>query len=343
MNDRYARQKVLPEVGEHGQARLARATVAVVGAGGLGCPVLSTLAGAGVGRLWILDHDRVALSNLHRQPLYRVEHVGRPKAEVAAEVLRAHNPDVECVPRTTRVGPSNAPELATSADLVVDATDRLAVTYLLDEVCRVAATPLIAASALEQRGFVGGFHGGAPGYRAVFPDMPSRVGSCAENGVLGSAVAVVGGLQAHMALQVLLGLEPSPLGRLLSVDLATLTFGGFRFDDARAPSDPPVPFLARASLTAHDLVIDLRGHEEAPHAATPDAHRMTEAAVTAGSDLPRDRRLVFCCATGVRAHRAARAARRHGIEDVAVLLDDGPDPSGAGTCAHDPRGHPGAR
>ena len=316
MTDRYARQTVLPEVGAAGQARLAAARVLVVGAGGLGSPVLATLAGAGVGQLTVLDHDRVEESNLHRQPLYRMTDLGRSKAEAAREALLAANPaiSVDAMPR--RLAVAEAPDLVAAADLVLDCADSLAVTYVLSDACRAASQPLVSASVLGLSGYVGAFCGGAPSYRAVFPDMPSTVGSCAANGVLGSAVAVLGGLQAHMALQILLRLDPSPLGRLVSVDLRTLTFGGFAFGDAAEPVGAEIPFLGRDAVASADLVVDLRGADEAPEPVTPDALRLTQDRL---GELPLDRRILLCCASGVRAHRAARSLAARGARDLAVL------------------------
>jgi len=316
MTDRYARQTVLPEVGAAGQARLAAARVLVVGAGGLGSPVLATLAGAGVGQLNVLDHDRVEESNLHRQPLYRMTDLGRSKAEAVREALLAANPaiSVDAMPR--RLAVAEAPDLIAAADLVLDCADSLAVTYVLSDACRADSKPLVSASVLGLSGYVGAFCGGAPSYRAVFPDMPSTVGSCAANGVLGSAVAVLGGLQAHMALQILLRLDPSPLGRLVSVDLRTLTFGGFAFGDAAEPVGAEIPFLGRDAVASADLVVDLRGADEAPEPVTPDALRLTQNRL---DELPLDRRILLCCASGVRAHRAARSLAARGARDLAVL------------------------
>ncbi|WP_040485475.1 HesA/MoeB/ThiF family protein [Lutibaculum baratangense] len=320
MSERYARQIVLPEVGPEGQARLGAATVAVIGAGGLGCAVLPVLAGGGVGRLIVIDDDRVELSNLHRQPLYTMADIGRPKVEAARDAIARYNPDVEIAARAGRLGPEDAAALVAEADLVVDATDRLAVTYVTSDACLQAGKPLIAASVIGQKGFVGGFCGGAPSYRAIFPDMPSSVGSCAANGVLGSAVAIVGGFQAHMALQVILDTTPSPLGRLVTLDLSDLAIGGFRFDGAPEPAGPGPAFIGRGGLTAGDLVVELRDEAEAPEPVVEDALRVSPAAIEADAGLPRDRRLVFACATGVRAFRAARSMQRRGRADVAVLL-----------------------
>src|SRR5712671_2650178 len=221
MSDRYARQSILPEIGAEGQARLAAGTAVVVGAGGLGCAVLQYLTAAGVGRLMIVDHDRVEESNLHRQPLYRMTDLGRLKVQAARAALRE------------RLTAANAPRLVAMADVVIDAADSFAVTYVLSDSCRRANTPLVSASVLGLSGYVGVFCGGAPSYRAVFPEMPRAAGSCAEAGVLGTAVGVMGTLQAHLALAVLLKWQPTPLGRLISVDFRTLHLGGFSFAGAR--------------------------------------------------------------------------------------------------------------
>ena len=316
MNDRYARQMVLPEVGVAGQAKLAAARVLVVGAGGLGSPVLAFLAGAGVGHLTIADHDRVDESNLHRQPLYRMADVGRLKAEAARDALLGANPTITVVARPSRLGVADASDLVAAADLVLDCADSLAATYLLSDACHAQGKPLVSASVLGLTGYAGAFCGGAPSYRAVFPDMPAVVGSCAANGVLGSAVAVLGGLQAHMALQILLDMTPSPLGRLVSVDLRTLCFGGFAFHDAAEPDGPAIPFVSRDALVDDDLIIELRGEQEAPVPVTADALRLGQDEL---DRVPTGKRVVFCCASGIRAHRAARRLAERGVRDVAVL------------------------
>lgn len=316
MTDRYARQTVLPEIGPAGQARLAAARVLIVGAGGLGSPVLATLAGAGTGHLTIVDHDRVEESNLHRQALYRMDDLGRPKAEAARDAVLAANPTIAVAARAARLGVADAPARVAAADLVLDCADSLAVTYVLSDACHALGKPLVSASVLGLTGYVGAFCGGAPSYRAVFPDMPATVGSCAANGVLGSAVAVLGGLQAHMTLQILLGLAPSPLGRLVSVDLRTLSFGGFDFHDAVEPADGAIPFVTQGSLAPEDLVVELRGVDEAPEPVTAGALRLGQDELDA---VPSGRRVVLCCASGVRAHRAARRLAQRGIRDVAVL------------------------
>ena len=319
MSGRYSRQIQLPEVGAQGQARLSAAAVAVVGAGGLGCAVLEYLTAAGVGRLTIVDHDRVEESNLHRQPLYRMSDLGKMKVEAASATLAALNPEVHIDGLAERLTPANAPRLAAAADVVVDAADSFAATYALSDACQAARKPLVSASVLGLAGYVGAFCGGAPSYRAVFPELPPQAGSCAESGVLGSAVGVMGTLAAHLTLALILRLEPSALGRLMSIDFRTLHVGGFSFVGAAEPPNA-LAFIAPAEVAAADVVIDLRGLAEAPLSPFPSALRMgVETLESAPPALPPGRRIVLCCRSGVRAWRAARALQSQGHRDLALL------------------------
>ncbi|MBS0377060.1 MAG: HesA/MoeB/ThiF family protein [Proteobacteria bacterium] len=318
--DRYARQTVLPEVGPEGQARLAAAHVLVVGAGGLGCPVLSYLAAAGVGRLSIIDPDRVETSNLHRQPLYRECDAGRLKVEAAQGALQALNPGVAVIAHSERLTPGNAARLVADADVVVDAADSLAVTYMLSDASRAENRPLVSASVLGLCGYVGAFCGGAPSYRAVFPEMPAQAGSCAQSGVLGTAVGVMGTLQAHLVLALLLKWQPTPLGRLFSVDFRTLRFGGFGFLGAAEPDEGALSFIAADAVGPTDVVIDLRSLDEAPRSPYPGALRVNvDELECAPPQLPPEARIVLCCRSGIRAWRAARALQRRGHRHLALL------------------------
>ena len=319
MSERYARQRVLPEVGAAGQARLAAASVVVVGAGGLGCPVLQYLAGAGVGRLTVVDHDRVEETNLHRQPLYAMADIGKPKAEAAAAALRRFNPGVLIEAVAERLTPQNATTLVAGADLLVDAADSFAATYVLSDACLAAAKPLVSASVIGLTGYAGAFCGGGPSYRAVFPDVAVEGGTCATVGVLGTAVAVLGSLQAQLALHLLLGLEPTVLGRVITFDARRLAFGGFGFADSPEP-ERFVPFIAPASVTADDLVVDLRSLEEAPQSPFAGARRLDVDGVAALLAEPASaRRIVLCCRSGQRALAAADRLREGGLDNLALV------------------------
>ena len=319
--DRYSRQTILPEVGAAGQARLRDASVLVIGAGGLGSAVLQYLCAAGIGRLIIVDHDRVEESNLHRQPIYRMSDVGSFKAQAAREALLGANPEVRIEALCERLTPANVQRLVTGVDVVVDAADSFAVTYVVSDECLRVKTPLISASVLGLSGYVGAFCGGAPSYRAVFPEMPRQAGSCATAGVLGTAVGVMGTLEAHMVLSLLIDLQPGVLGQLVTVDFRTMRFGGFSFVGAGEPAGAAIPFIAADQVDNTDLVIDLRTLTEAPVSPIAAALRIEVDAVegSAGERLPRAPRVVLCCRTGVRAWRAARALQRRGHTNVALI------------------------
>ena len=213
---RYSRQLLVPEWQEAGaQERLWAATVLVVGAGGLGGPVILQLAGAGVGRLVIADGDTVALSNLHRQTLYAAADVGRRKAEVAAARAQGLNPRVR-VEVAPALDEGNADALVAGADLVVDATDNFAARYGVADACGRAGREWVWGAASGTSGMVSVF-GPALGLRDVFPD-PGEAESCEEAGVLGPVPNVVGGVMALEALKVLGGVGDPLRGRLWTLD-----------------------------------------------------------------------------------------------------------------------------
>ncbi len=202
------------------------ARVLVVGAGGLGVPVLSYLAGAGVGRIGIIDADHLEASNLHRQPLYSFADIGQSKAQLAATRLRALNPDIEIQPYGQRLTAANAAELVSGWDLVIDCTDNFSTKFLINDVCVNAAKPAILSSIYQYEGQLQVIrpdrHGAC--LRCIWPHATrdGLVGNCAEAGVLGPVPGVFGSLQALEALKILLGL-PGQLGdELLVMDLLTL-------------------------------------------------------------------------------------------------------------------------
>ncbi|MGY6411106.1 MAG: ThiF family adenylyltransferase [Alkalilacustris sp.] len=311
---RHARQIALPQVGPEGQARLAAAHALVVGAGGLGVPVLQYLVGAGVGRITVVDPDRVEEANLHRQPLYGMADLGTPKAEAAARRLAALDPGVRVVPQMAWLDPANAPALVAAVDVVLDCADTFAASLTLSDACAAAGKPLITASALGLSGYTLGCCGGAPSLRAIFPELPAAAATCASAGVSGPVVGAIGALQAQMALSVLLSLTPSPLGRLVSLDAASWRPGGFRFDTAPEPAHP-LPFIARSQIAPADLLIDLRT-EASPF--TPTARHIPPEAI-ATLHPPKETRVVLACATGLRAHNAGQTLRARWPGEIALL------------------------
>ncbi|MFV1441792.1 MULTISPECIES: ThiF family adenylyltransferase [unclassified Phaeobacter] len=314
---RFDRQTALPEVGAKGQQRLASAHILVVGAGGLGCPVLQYLAGAGIGEITVMDGDRVEATNLPRQPLYTFADVGRYKVEAARRRLIAMAPELRLHPHARDLTPDNVAAAVGPADLVIDAADSYAVSYTLSDCCQQLGRPLISASALAQSGYVGVFCGGGPSLRAVFPDPPDRSATCASAGIMGPVVGVIGALQAQLALKLLLGHQPTPLGRMFSLDFAGLQMGGFDFATAAEPARS-LPFIGVNSVTAADYVIELRPEDEAAEPATTTAVRILPDRLTA-ADLPTDRRVVLACHSGLRAWRKAAELAPDFAGDLALL------------------------
>lgn len=325
---RYARQMILPEVGSKGQAAIRAAHLLVVGAGGLGVPVVQYLAGAGIGRITLIDPDTVEETNLHRQPIFG-PHVGRPKARAAADFAHALNPETRMTPVIGWLTPDNAPGLVAGADLVLDCADSFAVSYLLSDCCMAAGKPLISASVLGLAGYVGGFCGGAPSLRAVFPDLPENLATCATSGVLGPVVAMFGLIQAQMALALLIGLAPSPLGQLIRHEMAGFRSTTFRFDTAPEPEGPCHRFIAKSDLRADDFVVELRDEAEAPCPAAPGSRRMrVEDFGPAGPFPAPGQRAVLACRSGLRSWRAADRLRPHWDGEIVLLADPPPVSTG---------------
>lgn len=222
---RYARHLSLKGFGLGAQEKLKQGRVLVIGAGGLGCPALLYLAAAGVGRIEIMDADTVDVSNLQRQVLYRTEDAGRPKAEAAAERLRALNPLIEIVPFATRFARDNALERLRGVDLVVDGSDNFATRYLVNDACVLAGKPFVYGAIQGFEGQVSVFNWkNGPTYRCLFPEPPEAdsVPNCAEAGVLGVLPGLIGTLQATEAIKLLTGLGSPLSGRLLLWDALTM-------------------------------------------------------------------------------------------------------------------------
>jgi adenylyltransferase/sulfurtransferase len=228
--ERYARHIILEEVGEAGQEKLLASKVLVVGAGGLGAPLLLYLAAAGVGTLGIVDDDAVDLTNLQRQIVHASDRIGMAKVESAARALRGLNPEVRLVPQKLRLGADNAMALIAGYDLVVDGSDNFPTRYLLNDACYFARIPLISAAILRFDGQLSTFkaylNGEHPCYRCLFPTPPPAdlVPRCEEAGIFGAVAGAVGSLQAVEALKELLALGESLSGHLLIYEGLSATF-----------------------------------------------------------------------------------------------------------------------
>lgn len=230
----------MPEVGQLGQERLLKGSVAIVGLGGLGSPAAYYLAAAGVGRLGLFDFDRVDRTNLHRQILHFDTDEDRPKTESASEKLRALNPDIEVETHEVRLSSENALELLQRYDVVLDGTDNFATRYLVNDACVLLGKPNVYGSIFRFDGQVSVFWAGkGPCYRCLYPEPPppGSVPTCAEAGVLGVLPGMVGTIQAAEALKLILNIGEPLIGKLLMIDALSMEMRSFRI---RASDECPI-------------------------------------------------------------------------------------------------------
>lgn len=355
MSARYATQTRLPEVGSQGQEAFSKAQVLVVGVGGLGCALLPWLAGAGIGRLTIVDPDRIEESNLPRQTLYRSCDIGEFKAFAARDRVAALNPDVtvEAINRAARG--DTAENWVKNATIVVDAADNFATTCLLSDLCQTLNRPLVSGSATGWGGYAGVFCGGAPSYRALFPELSGSAPNCAQSGVLGPVVGMIGALQAQLVLSLCLyeiapekipSKIPSPKGVLHRWDALNGRLSRIDFRNALEPAQAWA-FLALSRLRPNDLVIDVRQPGELPvlkarhlrgasYLSCPFRNETKERETKEKGQSEKEvflsklgtlalgalgscSRIVIVCRSGARALRAASFLAEAGYENLALL------------------------
>jgi len=242
--DRYARQIILPAFGGAGQAKLKAAHVAIVGAGGIGCPAITYLAAAGVGRLTIVDHDHVELSNLQRQPLFTDADIGAPKAEVAARIAGRINPHVDTVAIVARLDDDHAEALLAGASLILDGCDNFATRLGVNRAAVALETPLLSAAIGAFEGQVAlyeGWRADSPCYACLVGNDPAQEGiNCAETGVMGALAGMIGTMAALEAVRALTGWGQPLAGRLAIVDMLER-----RWREVGVAKDPACPICRR--------------------------------------------------------------------------------------------------
>ncbi|QJR36663.1 HesA/MoeB/ThiF family protein [Gemmatimonas groenlandica] len=346
INDsRYARQLVLRGFGPAAQEKLANARVLIVGAGGLGSPVASYLAAAGVGTMSLVDTDVVDLTNLHRQLLYATPDVGRRKVDVARERLLAINPQVVVHTHDTRLNAANAATLIAGHDVVIDATDNFPTRYAINDACLAQGIPFVYGSVARFDGQVSVFAApGGPCYRCLFPVMPApgTVPTCAEEGVLGVVPGIIGLHQATEAIKLLTTIGTPLVGQLLLVDLLAQDSQRIvvarRHDcpacgDARLPSPPSMsiqhlsPADVAALLTGDDAptIIDVREQWEYDLVHLPVSTLIPLSTLASrANDLDPSRSYALLCHHGMRSEMAANWLMQHGFLRL-INIDGGID------------------
>lgn len=363
---RYSRHLLMPTIGEPGQRRLLASRVAVVGAGGLGSPSLLYLAGAGVGRITVIDDDAVDETNLQRQVIHATADVGRPKIDSALERVRALNPDVEITGVSDHLDPTNAADILDGHDLVLDGSDNFDTRYAVADACDDLGIPLVWAAVYRTEAHLTVFWPGAPagvpaaGLRDLFPEPPApgTVPACGDAGVVGPLVGQVGSMMATETIKLITGVGAPLLGRVLFIDVLAATQREIPLaartprtqtprrhaipaavDTGDAPDTAETPFVTPADL-AHRLdaaqapyVLDVRDEHEVAEGVVRGAVHIPVAELTAdptsSAGVPTDRDVVLVCRAGPRAQLAATALRARGFEHLYVL-DGGmlawPDP-----------------
>jgi sulfur-carrier protein adenylyltransferase/sulfurtransferase len=341
---RYARQIRLPELGSQGQERLARGSVLLVGAGGLGSPAALYLAAAGVGRIGLVDDDHVDETNLHRQVLYGTSDVGRRKVDAAAERLRDLNPEIRIELHAARLDASNALDILRDYDVIVDGTDTFPTRYLVNDACLLLGKPNVYGSVFRFDGQVSVFGlPDGPCYRCMQPEPPPPhlVPSCAEGGVLGVLPGVIGTLQATEAIKLLAGIGESTAGRLLLFDALRMTFRSIklrrRCDEHaavtrlidyeefcnRVQSTDITPAEVNELLqSGQDVVlVDVREPHEwnAGHVEAAQHIRLAELPNRL-SEIPKDRDVVMICRSGGRSEHARQYLAQAGYARVRNMV-----------------------
>jgi adenylyltransferase/sulfurtransferase len=322
---RYSRQVILPEIGLSGQEKLKQAKVLMIGAGGLGCPVLQYLTAAGIGEIGIVDDDLVDLSNLHRQILYSTADIDKPKAIVAKEKLNLLNPHINITCFNERFTPDNAQNICKGYNLVIDGSDNFATRYLVNDTCVALNKVLVFGSIFKFEGHVSVFNYlDGPNYRDVFPEAPpaDEVPNCAEIGVLGVLPGIIGTYMANEAIKIICSIGETLSGKLMTINALNNTTSIFKVTrQQKAPKSqdtlvmPPVQHITQ-EITMAELniwltdspdklqLIDVRENYEFEDYNIGGINiPLTELREHIQS-FPTNKKLVFCCQTGQRSKMA---------------------------------------
>jgi len=314
--ERYQRQIVLPDVGVEGQRKLLASRVLIVGAGGLGVPVLQYLVGMGVGKVAILDGDEISLSNLHRQVIYTTKDVGRKKVEVAKERLEQLNPEVELMAIPEMLSLGNAEELIRDYDLVVDCTDTIESRYILNDACVKLGKPFVYGALYRHEGHVSVFnHHGSASYRDIYPDDSVQAENCNEIGVLGVLPGIIGCYQAMEVVKVLTGFGESLVGKLLVINAATSEHNIFFLGNRTQKREPTkrvesthLQTISWEELEQRDLsnthLIDVRSFLDFEAYHDPRFENIP-LSIIAGFEPDPDREVVLVCDQGKTTRQAA--------------------------------------
>jgi adenylyltransferase/sulfurtransferase len=307
-NARYSRQIILPEIGSDGQQKIAKAKVLVIGAGGLGCPVIQYLASAGIGKLGIIDHDSVDETNLARQPLYSSSDIGKQKSIIAAEKARQLNPEINTHHWTEKLTRDNAALIISDYDIVADCSDNFATRYIVNDTCVALAKPWVFAAIEGWEGQLSVFnYKGGPVYRDIFPDTPDNADDCNTIGVIATLPAVMGSLQANEILKCILGMEGVLSGRLMFMDLLRQQTNYLNFGRSKTTQAFDLE-ISKEDLKSRSFhIIDIRPEEDIVEPLGFDQKAYYE---LSSNDFSLSKEYVLICETGRKSRIVAEKLRR---------------------------------
>lgn len=341
---RYSRQIILPEMGLSGQEKLKSAKVLVIGAGGLGCPVLQYLTAAGVGTIGIVDDDVVTITNLHRQILYSADDIGKSKALTAKEKLSAQNPFVNFNVIPLRLDLENAAELIRDYDLVIDGSDNFPTRYLANDVCVALDKPLVFGSILRFEGQVSTFnYKGGPTYRCLFPEAEEG-DNCAEAGVIGILPGIIGTYMANEAIKIICEIGEPLSGKLMVINALTNENNIFRFKKSTNLTAPEIiqnsiitktetadseeiSFEDFGQLQQEDsdkiLLIDVREEYEYEEDFVGGINIPLLELAENITKMPADKTVVFYCRSGARSLMAVNLLKKNNFEGKSFWMKEG--------------------
>ncbi len=333
-SNRYNRQMILPEIGEDGQHKLAKAKVLVIGAGGLGAAILPYLAAAGVGEIGIVDDDVIEISNLHRQVIYKSSAVGKSKAKEAKQMISELNPLVKVKAISEKLSGKNVLSLFEKYDIVVDATDTISIKYLINDACLVRNKPMVYGSIFRFQGQVSVFnYQNGPTYRCLYPDENSNALNCEDAGVIGVSVGIIGMFQANEVLKMILGIGEVLSGKVLVYNILNNEQQKYDFDKSDFQSISRETFEEKYNKWEVEevsfesvldeinqdelLFIDVRNIDESPKITLKNQFQIPLMHLEKEIEkLNKSQMIYIFCQSGIRSKIAVELLQKHQFKNV---------------------------
>ncbi|MHC0441548.1 molybdopterin-synthase adenylyltransferase MoeB [Flavobacterium sp. 3-210] len=331
---RYNRQTILPEIGQEGQYKLSKSKVLVIGAGGLGAAILPYLAGVGIGEIGIVDHDVIEISNLQRQVIYKTDAIGKSKATEAKLMISELNPEIKVNAFSEKLSGKNALSLFEKYDIIIDATDNIAIKYVINDACLVTNKPMVYGSIFRFQGQVSVFnYQNGPTYRCLYPDENSNALNCEDAGVIGISVGIIGMLQTNEVIKMILGMGEVLSGKILVYNILNNEQQKYDFDKSDAQNISRESFEEKYNKSEVEeisfesileeiddddvLFLDVRNEDELPKISLknqvqiPLIHLEKEI-----EKLDKNQKIYVFCQSGIRSKIAVELLQNHQFKNI---------------------------